>query len=155
MKRTCFPRLLMGGQEALLIPLSLPIHWETLRLPPSGSPSFTLQFENHWPHASNAHHWQMFQLGKQHRRQGCLMTVASRRDFTCCPSDGKVLRFYLGFLTAVMQRCLFIPFSTAPSSHCLSCTSVGKSSLSRPQPVFAGGPWFLPVGLAMSFMPAA
>lgn len=83
--------------------------------------------------------------------------VALSWGFTCCPCNGKVVRFCLGFLTVVAQHCLFIPFSTTPSSHCLSCTSVGKSNLSRPQPVFAGGPWLLPVktGLAVSFMPAA
>lgn len=131
----------MGWQEALLSALSLPIPWERTSLGlPSGSPSFTLQFESHQPLASNPHHWQMFQLVTQDRRQDCLGMVALSRDFTCCPCNGKMVKFYLGFLTVVAQHCLFIPFSTTPSSHCLSCTSVGKSSLSRPQPVFAGGP---------------
>lgn len=133
----------MDWQEALLNALSFPIPWETRGLP-SGSPSFTLQFENLWPRASNLHHRQKFQLVTQHRRQDCLVTVASSRGFTCCPCNGKVVRFCLGPLRVVAQHCS--PLSALPpTSHCLSRTSVGKSSLPRPQPIFAGGPRFLPL----------
>lgn len=50
---------LLSSKPALLSPLSL-LNPERYFQPPSQSPSFTLQSENHWHCASNPHHWQMF-----------------------------------------------------------------------------------------------
>lgn len=89
----------MGWQKGLLSALFLTIPCETLGLP-SGSPSFTHRSCN-----SNPHCWQMFQLVTQDRRQDYLVTVASSRDFTCHPCNGKMVQFYPGFLTVVVQHC--------------------------------------------------